>query len=156
MKKLLKHIVYTASLLMFATQASAFVSKGFIPANVSQIHVIINDYASDGCWTNIGEVKRYAEDKLELVGFKILRDKYEGSVDDRHYVFNIVVNSKRGAITCFGDIQFSIVKYIQNNNMGGMFLVGQYGNNFTGAENANQFSLKTLGNFMKEVEAPQW
>ena len=141
---------------MLATQASAFVSKGFIPANVSQITVIINDQANDGCWTNIGEVKRYAEDKLELVGFKVLRDKYEGSVDDRHFVFNVLVNSKRDAVTCFGDIQFSIVKYIQNTNMGGMFLVGQYGSNFTGSDNANQYTLELMGDFMKEVEDPQW
>lgn len=156
MKKLLKHIVYAASLLMFATQASAFVIKGFIPANVSQITVIIDDNATDGCWTNIGEVKRYAEDKLELAGFKVLREKYERAVDDRHYIFNVVVNSKRGAVTCFGDMQFSIFKFIQNNNMLGMFLVGFYSQNFTGAENANQASLRLMGNFMKEVEDPQW
>lgn len=152
MKKLFVAILF----VLFGSQASAFVSKDFKPSNVSQIHIIINDLANDGCWTNISEVKRYAEDKLELVGFKVLRDKYEGSVDDRHFVFNVVVNSKRGAVTCFGDIQFSIVKYIQNNNMGGMFLVGQYGSNFTGSDNANQYTLKLMGDFMKEVEDPQW
>ena len=61
MKKLLKHIVYVASLLMFATQASAWVSKQFVPSNVSKITVKISDQANDGCWTNICEVKRYAE-----------------------------------------------------------------------------------------------
>ena len=121
---------------------------------MSQITVIIDDNAIDGCWTNIGEVKRYAEDKLELAGFKVLKEKYERAVDDSHYIFNVVVNSKTGAVTCFGDMQFSIFKFIQNNNMLGMFLVGFYSNNFTGAENANQYTLKLMGDFMKEVEDP--
>ena len=156
MKKLLKHIVYTASLLMLATQASAFVSKGFIPANVSQITVIINDQANDGCWTNIGEVKRYVEDKLELVGFKVSREKFEGYENDKHFILSVMVNAKRTTGKCFGDVEFEIIRYIKNNNMGGMFLVGQYGSNFKGGENANQYTLKLTGEFMKEVEAPQW
>ena len=61
----MKKILLTVFLLMLTTQASAWVSKGFVPKNVSQITVNISDQANDGCWTNIGEVKRYAEDKLE-------------------------------------------------------------------------------------------
>ena len=72
----MKKLLLTASLLMLATQASAWVSKGFIPANVSLVSVDIKDQASNGCWTNIGEVKRYAEDKLELAGFKVSREKF--------------------------------------------------------------------------------
>ena len=35
---------------------------------------MINDSARDGCWTNIGEVKLYAEDKLLLSGAKIVKN----------------------------------------------------------------------------------
>ena len=156
MKKLLKHIVYTASLLMFATQASAWVSKGFIPANVSLVSVVIYDNAGDGCWTNIGEVKRYAEDKLELAGFKVSREKFQYYEDHKHYTLNISMRSKRAVSACFGDVKLQIVKYIQENNMEGMYLVGQYSSNFTGAENANKLTLELIGDFMKEVEDPQW
>ena len=45
----MKKLLLTASLLMLATQASAWVSKGFIPANVSLVSVDIKDQASDGC-----------------------------------------------------------------------------------------------------------
>ena len=37
--------------------------------------------------------------------------------------------------------------------MEGMYLVGQYGSNFTGTENANQYTLKLMGGFMEEVES---
>lgn len=152
----MKKLFITIMFVLLGSQASAWVSKGFVPANVSQITVNIDDQASDGCWTNLGEVKRYAEDKLELVGFMVSRNKFEGFVDDREYILNVMVNAKRGAVKCFGHIQFSIVKYIHNNNMDGIFAVGEYGSNFTGSDNTNQNTLRLMGDFMKEVEDPQW
>ena len=152
----MKKLLLTASLLMLATQASAWVSKGFIPANVSLVSVDIKDQASNGCWTNIGEVKRYAEDKLELAGFKVSREKFQWYENDRHYILSIMVNSSRNVSTCFGNIEFGLAKFIKSNNMEGMYLVGQYGSNFTGTENANQYTLKLMGGFMEEVENPQW
>ena len=105
----MKKLLLTASLLMFSTQASAWVSKQFIPSNVSLITVNIDDQANDGCWTNIGEVKRYTEDKLELAGFKVSRNKFKNYIDNRHFILNIHVNATRGVSTCFGDIRFGII-----------------------------------------------
>jgi len=54
------------------TASYAFqVVKQFTPSNVDSVAVSINDGADDGCWTNLVEAKRYAEDKLELAGFKV-------------------------------------------------------------------------------------
>jgi hypothetical protein len=152
----MKKLLLTASLLMLTTQASAWVSKGFVPANVYKVNVLIADSASDGCWTNIGEVKRYAEDKLELAGFNVSREKFQWYENDRHYTLSVMVSSSRNVSTCFGDIGFGIAKFIKDNNIEGMNLIGDYGSNFTGAENANQYTLKLIGEFMKQVEDPQW
>jgi len=152
----MKKLLLTAFLVLFASHASAWVSKNFIPDEVSQINVEINDQANSGCWTNIGEVKRYTEDKLELAGFKVSRNKFKNYVDDRHFILNIHVNATRGVSTCFGDIRFGIIKSILNNNMYGMFIVGEYGSNFTGSQNANAYILELIGGFIKEVEDPQW
>ena len=156
MKKLLKHIVYTASLLMFATQASAWVSKGFVPAKVDIFTVDIDDQANDGCWTNIGEVKRYAEDKLELAGFKVSREKFEGYEDKQHFLFGIIVIANRINEKCYGNIKLEIGKAIYDNKIAGMFYTGKAGANFTGHENVNRYTLELVGDFMKEVEDPQW
>jgi hypothetical protein len=40
-----KKLLITLLLTFFSTQASAFVSKGFVPANVSKINVGMNDNA---------------------------------------------------------------------------------------------------------------
>ena len=64
--KMKKLFVIASLLFLLATQVSAWTFKGFNPNNVSQIHVLIRDGATKGCWTNMSEVKRYTEDKLEL------------------------------------------------------------------------------------------
>ena len=148
----MKKLLLTAYLLMLATHASAWVSKSFIPANVSLVSVNIKDRASDCCW-NIGEVKRYPEDKLKLAGFKVSIEKFQWYENDSHYILSIMVNSSRNVSTYFGNIEFGLAKFIKSNNMEGMYLVGQYGSNFTGTENANQYTLKLMGGFMEEVES---
>ena len=69
----MKKLFITFMFVFLGSQASAWVLKEFTPANVSSISVTIDDKATDACWTNISEVKRYAEDKLELSGFNVVR-----------------------------------------------------------------------------------
>ena len=40
--------------------------------NIGKIQVRLMDDATDGCWTNIKEVKVYAEDKLEMIGADVM------------------------------------------------------------------------------------
>ena len=37
-----------------------------------------------------------------------------------------------------------------------MFVTGEAGANFTGYKNANRYTLELVGDFIKEVEDPQW
>jgi len=141
---------------MFATQASAWVSEGFVPANVSKINVGMDDNAEGGCWTNIGEVKRYTEDKLELAGFTNQRDKFEYYEGKNHFVFGVVITAKRNNGKCYGEISMYIMKITAEDNMYAKFVVGEYGSIFNGYDNVNQFTLELVGGFMKEVEDPQW
>ena len=151
-----KKLLITLLLTFFSTQASAFVSKGFVPANVSKINVGMNDHAKGGCWTNISEVKRYTEDKLELIGFTIPRDKFVFYDDKNHFVFGVVVTANRTNGYCYGQIAMYIMKQSAENNVHAKFIVGEYGSIFTGYDNVNQMTLELVGDFMKEVEDPQW
>ena len=83
----LKKLMVCILFILFGSQASAWVSKEFIPSNVSLITVDIHDQANDGCWTKIGEVKRCAEDKLKLPGFKVSGEKFEDYEDKQHFLF---------------------------------------------------------------------
>jgi len=151
-----KKLLVTLLLTFFSTQVTAGVYKDFVPANVSQIHIEIADQAEDGCWTNIGEVKRYTEDKLELFGFNVSRDKFEKYEGRKHYIFSIIINSARNGGLCYGVVQIDIQKAIRDNKVIGMFSLGEGSTIFSGQQNVNQGALKTIGEFMKHVENPQW
>ena len=157
----MKKLLLTASFLFLGTQASSGIFKGFIPSNVSQLHIEMSDSATEGCWTNISEVKRYAEDKLELEGFKIRRDKFEGYEDTHHFVVGINVNAQRNGDLCFGAIKINISKAIRvealsSKNIIGYFSLGETGSIFSGQENVNRGALETIDQLMNEVKDPQW
>ena len=78
--------------VLYGSQASAWVSQDFKLSNVDEINVKIVDQADDGCWTNIGEVKRYAEDKLELAGHNVYRKRKDGWTGFKHYKLRIQIN----------------------------------------------------------------
>tara|TARA_B100000767_G_scaffold5943_1_gene5738 strand:+ start:385 stop:861 length:477 start_codon:yes stop_codon:yes gene_type:complete len=156
MKSSMMKTILALLLTLFASQASAGIFKDFVPDNVSQIHVAISDGASEGCWTNISEVKRYIEDKLELEGFNIRRDKFDGYEDRNHYGVGVLVNAERNNGLCFGSISFEITKALRTHKIIGMFSLGQTGAIFSGQENINRSVLKQVDQFIKEVKDPQW
>ena len=68
--------------------AAEYTDKRF---SVKDIRIFVNilDDARDGCWTNIGEVRTYMEDKLSENG-AIVVDKFESAV-----VLNLRVLARR-------------------------------------------------------------
>ena len=152
MKKLLIAVMF----VLFGSQASASVFKDFVPANISKIHIEIVDRATEGCWTNIGEVKRYAEDKLRLAGFNVPEGNFEGYDDIKHYVFVISITAQRNGGLCFGAIDLNIQRATSLNSIIGMFSLGAGSSIFSGMQNVNQGALEIIGNYMKEVKDPQW
>jgi len=138
-------------LTFFSTQASAYIFKDFVPANVSKIHVDIVDHAKEGCWTSIGEVKRYTEDKLRLAGFNVPMDNFDGYEDKQHYVFVITISSQRNAGLCFGVIEIDITRATSLDSIIGMFSLGGGSSIFSGMQNVNRSALEIVGNFMEQA-----
>ena len=153
----MKKLLLTASLLMLATQASAWVSKSFVPTNVSDVNVLMSDLAEGGCWTNISEVKRYTEDKLELAGFNVSRDKFKYYNDMKHYRFSVSIKGGRNSQgTCYGSIILEIFKLTWVDKVKGMFILGQGDASFSAHKNANQYVLEIVNEFMEQVENPNF
>lgn len=57
--------------LCLATTFSAAEEQRFGPDTIRIIQVGADDQATGGCWTNISEVQKYAEDQLRLNGYTI-------------------------------------------------------------------------------------
>jgi len=133
--------------LLFASMTASnafFIVEQFTPEKVDSVSVVISDGAVDGCWTNLGEAKRYAEDKLELAGFTVRSTKDDWT--PKGYQMAISVTSSRSN-GCFGSVSFQIYQPNWIDGVFGHFEVGNGGSVFTGAENANQTVLKYLRRF---------
>ena len=66
-------------------------------------YVNIIDDAKDGCWTNIGEVRTYIEDKLAENGAVIVEGKKDAGV-----VLNFQILSRRTSGFCYGSMTISL------------------------------------------------
>ena len=51
-----------------SVQAIIWDKRFSLKEDTNQIKVLIVDEATDGCWTNLLESKKYVEDKLQLLG----------------------------------------------------------------------------------------
>ena len=142
---------FTAICLLIASMTASYsfeVSEQVTPSKIDSIAVYINDGASDGCWTNLGEAKRYAEDKLELAGFTVRssNDKWT----PKGYALEISITSSRMTYSdCYGYISLSLYQPSWVDGVYGHFVVGSEGGAFNGYENANQIILDNIQEFIK-------
>ncbi|WP_170366602.1 hypothetical protein [Ruegeria arenilitoris] len=100
-----------AALTLFATVASSASAENdlspFHVAGLSPVWVQVSDSATDGCWTNIGEVKTYAVDQLSLMGVETVDNANANSV------LRIIVNGSRRADGCAGTIRFQVSDWVR-------------------------------------------
>ena len=140
----------TAVCLLIASMTASYsmeVSKKVTPSKIDSIAVYINDGAKQGCWTNLGEVKRYAEDKLELAGFTVRSSKDNWT--PKGYALEISVVSNRTSSTdCYGSISLSLYQPNFIDGVFGHFEVGTGGGVFLGYKNANQNVLDYIQKFI--------
>ena len=145
--------ILTAVCLLFASMTASYsfdMSEQVTPSKIHSIAVYINDGAKDGCWTNLGEAKRYAEDKLELAGYRIWKKSDIDASDQDRYYLSINVNSGRGN-GCYGAVDFKIYRIHWIDEIYGHFTVGDGITVFSGQKNANQLVLESLRSFLKKL-----
>ncbi len=106
--------------------------KLYSPEDYAKAYVEIVDNADNGCWTNIGEVKTYAEDQMELMGFTVFpypKDNEPRPVSDENgIVYVITVDGQRlYSGLCVGYIFGEFWARMINPNRGEEFLPNPIG-----------------------------
>lgn len=122
------------------------------PESFTDISVRLADDARNGCWTNLGEVKTYAEDKLALKGFTVVPHDDDRPRNPDQAVFNVhVLSGRAGNNGCFGVITVDLMSMmIWNDFVSFNGPIGVETNNiFAQAENANILTLETVERFVK-------
>jgi hypothetical protein len=139
---------------VLATTARAWVLEDVVaPENMRGVEVVVQDEAVGGCWTNIGEAKTYAQDKLRELGYSIYVE------DDRSEVgkqmdFDILVHSGRGSDgTCYGGIWIRLLAPAElTYSEGSAFaILGEVGYTFVKRENANVLVLELIKVMIDEM-----
>jgi len=91
--------------------AHAWISDGLSPS-IGAIQVLIKDDATGGCWTNIGDVKNYAEGALKQKGYAV-------SADSAKYTMTVYAFIKRtNNNNCYGTVNVNLKT---NNELDGVF-----------------------------------
>ena len=148
MKTLLTSIVIAISLV--TTSANAWISDDFLPRNVGSVAVEIMDSTEDGCWTNLRDAKAYAEDKLDLAGFKIRSSKAKREYNG--YTLDIVVVSQeQGSRGCYGLIEMQLHVPNIREDVFGYLVVCSKTSIFAGYDNANKNVINNIGEFFREL-----
>ena len=147
MTNLMKSIAVTvAVLLTTSTTANAWYSKTANPTSIGTISVGIADDAKDACWTNLREVREYAEEKLKIKGYNVVAEMGGG------YEFAIKVKAFRSdAGTCIGEYSIQIWAGNTRNGVFGFHEIGGFTNYGTHQNNFNNWVIGVISNMIEQM-----
>ncbi|WP_288939235.1 hypothetical protein [uncultured Roseovarius sp.] len=120
-------ILLTVAMLTAATSLSAQDKPnpkdlGLAPDAIRSIHVRIADSASGACWTNLKEVRDYAEEKLRAKNYNLIDKVQSPKVPD--FTFWIGVVAQRDSMdTCDGAINVSVQTLARVDRFFGRFVL---------------------------------
>ncbi len=140
-----------AAALAIPASARAWVEEDIVnPSNLETVTVKVFDDAEGGCWTNIGETRTYAEDKLSELGYTVVKDPKEAD-----FRMNLSVLSNRSASGCWGyvDIQLKTRASLLNGFGLADALVGEVGRILVDHDNANILMLDVIKELTDEMES---
>ncbi len=141
-----------AAALAVPESAKAWVTEnGVDPEEYKSVAVSVLDNADEGCWTNLGEARTYAEDKLSELGFQIQQD----DDDEDQLTMTLHVHSTRGPMGCFGviDIELIAPAWIWSSNSYAWATLGESGGIFSGHDNANVIILDYIKDMIEDMES---
>ena len=128
---------YFVLIFIFLATSAAAERKFFYDANVTtdylknlEVRVVLNDNATGACWTNLKEVREYAEEKLRTFGVKVSQTEYM-SAEANIYWLNIIVTAQRlytdGTGPCFGHYDITLTGWNTVNGVDHIAHLGRWG-----------------------------
>ena len=105
------------------------------PKEIGPVSVAMNDNASGACWTNLREVREYAEEKLRTRG-------YELSGDDKDLVnYTLLINvdgfRSKAEPFCVGSIMVILAKGVEQDEIFGLHMINMENSVATSSLNGN-------------------
>ena len=117
-------------------------------SDLPPISVAVDDQATGGCWTNIGEVKTYAEDKLRMAGADVIETAgASGTLAPGAALLAIRVKTERNNAVgfCWGFMSMDLVIGSKKDNMLGLFTYANTAATLMRNSNVNNDVLDLVG-----------
>ena len=121
-----------------------------------KINIAILDAASDGCWTNISEVRKYIKDKLEVIGVTVTdnRNNKFSWLDEGKATVRLKVHAKRIQSVCIGNYSITVSGVERNEETGNMGILNfsDFGGMIWHSDKLNIQLLDVAGDAIREWE----
>ena len=154
MQKLFKIFLLVFVSNSFTEPVDAYTSKEFSLKMLEKIEVVIDDQLRDGCWTNLGEVKTYTEDKLRSKGATIGELPFSEAKYGFYYFRVTGFGSRALNGYCVGYIELELVSFADV--FGIRQLTSVYQNGYirisSKGSNLNNEILDIVGNEIREMK----
>ncbi len=140
-----------AAALAIPASAKAWILEDIVtPDNLEKVAVRVFDSAENGCWTNIGETRTYAEDKLKELGYVVVKDPQKADLR-----LDLSVNSERSTGGCWGSLDVELKTHASLLSGHGFAdaIVGEIGTSFVDYDNANILILDCVKDIFDEMES---
>ena len=109
--------------------------RGLNPESIEAIQVRLGDNATEACWTNLKEVREYAEEKLRIKGYNIAAE-LPPPVMPPNFLFWIGVGGERDHNgLCNGSITISVQAFAVVDEFLGRFMLLDEGTSISNASN---------------------
>lgn len=113
MQKFYAMLVIIVVSITLTEQVDAYTSAEFSVKKLEMIEVVIDDQLRDGCWTNLGEVKTYTEDKLRSKGATIGDLPFTDAKYGFYYFRVTGFGSRLNNGMCIGYIELELVSFAE-------------------------------------------
>ena len=143
--------------LILPTWALSLKLDNWTFSELSPIEVRLVDSATGGCWTNIGEVQTYIEDKLEMSGADLIQIKGELLSSEvrlgKATVFLVHVIAERNPIGfCVGSLDINYMVWDEYKGINGFFNFFHDVTPLMQTDNLNTVILHVVGKRLKSLQ----
>ena len=150
-------LILSLSLGLATTAFSNSKFDNWTYSDLPPLAVALDDQATGGCWTNIGEVQTYAEDKLRVAGANVIEIKKGGKINPavarrEAALFHVRVKAERNGFGfCWGLMHIDLIIGSTVNNINGVFVFANTASTLMRNENVNNDILDMVGKVV-----PRW
>jgi len=144
------------AVLACSSQVEAeIIDPSFKLSSINDVDIVLNDSSNHACWTNLKEVREYAEEKLRMKGVKVVDKRLP--IDLRKgYRLQISTSSSRlyndGTGPCWGTHIVKLVTVTKINGSWHLAVAGFFNYPRVDLSNSNKDIIEAVSKFLAEFK----